>query len=420
MPGTEVMISFIKTLLRDRRGNALVIAAAAMPLVVGFAGLATDTIQWTLWRRELQRAADSAAFAGVYARAQETGVGLAVSADLTNNNKTGITLLSGYPHIAYPTSPNWENGVRVTLALQKKLGFSSLFLPTAPMIITSGTAAMIDDGNYCLWARGKGSGPGISIDGNSRTRLGCDAISNKKGPGSVSADGNYSFVANVVAAAGSMPSSITGVTKLKPNRTPLPDPFANKYSTAIPAGMQCRSFVNNRKNLGTGNNPDYHLSPGCYTSFSPNGSNTYTLDPGVYYIDSANFNLNGLDTLVGTGVTIILTGTTPGNIAMNGTSTVNLTAPTTGPYANMLFIQSASAALNNNNTFDGTAASKLDGSIYLPNGKLTFQGTSGSVTKCVMLVVNQAVFTGNADLQNDTDGCTAATTVPGKSVRLVA
>ena len=67
------MIDFVKKLCRDRRGNVLAIAAAAMPLVMGSAGLATDTIQWVLWKRQLQRAADSAAIAGVYERVQDGG-----------------------------------------------------------------------------------------------------------------------------------------------------------------------------------------------------------------------------------------------------------------------------------------------------------------------------------------------------------
>ncbi|HEU5482223.1 MAG TPA: pilus assembly protein TadG-related protein, partial [Sphingomicrobium sp.] len=59
VPGALDMIEFIKRLWRDRRGNALVIAGAALPFVIGAAGLATDTIQWAMWKRELQRAADS-------------------------------------------------------------------------------------------------------------------------------------------------------------------------------------------------------------------------------------------------------------------------------------------------------------------------------------------------------------------------
>ena len=69
------MIGFFRKLLKDRRGNALVIAGAALPLIVGAAGLANDTIQWTLWKRQLQRAADSAALAGVYGEAQGNAIG---------------------------------------------------------------------------------------------------------------------------------------------------------------------------------------------------------------------------------------------------------------------------------------------------------------------------------------------------------
>src|SRR3954468_16749937 len=64
------MIKFFKKLWRDRRGNALVLAGASLPLIIGSAGLASDTIQWVLWKRQLQRAADSAAIAGVYATMQ--------------------------------------------------------------------------------------------------------------------------------------------------------------------------------------------------------------------------------------------------------------------------------------------------------------------------------------------------------------
>ena len=59
-----------KRLWNDKRGNALLIMAGAFPLLLGSAGLATDTIQWTLTKRQLQRAADSAAIAGVYASIQ--------------------------------------------------------------------------------------------------------------------------------------------------------------------------------------------------------------------------------------------------------------------------------------------------------------------------------------------------------------
>ena len=86
------MIGFFKKLWRDKRGNALVIAAAALPLVLGSAGLASDTIQWALWKRQLQRAADSAAIAGVYANVQSAiSVTDAVNRDLSFNISTSAS-----------------------------------------------------------------------------------------------------------------------------------------------------------------------------------------------------------------------------------------------------------------------------------------------------------------------------------------
>jgi Flp pilus assembly protein TadG len=55
------MLKFLSKLWKDKRGNALVVATAFLPVLMGSAGLASDTIQWALWKRELQRAADSAA-----------------------------------------------------------------------------------------------------------------------------------------------------------------------------------------------------------------------------------------------------------------------------------------------------------------------------------------------------------------------
>jgi Flp pilus assembly protein TadG len=64
------MIRILRKIWQDRCGNALIIAGASLPLLVGAAGLGSDTIQWVLWKRELQRAADTAALSGAYAELQ--------------------------------------------------------------------------------------------------------------------------------------------------------------------------------------------------------------------------------------------------------------------------------------------------------------------------------------------------------------
>src|SRR5689334_23564385 len=118
-------------LWNDKRGNILAIAAMVMPLVVGCAGLASDTIQWTLWKRQLQRAADSAAIAGVYTRqaaaGATTGVPDAVAHDLTLNNHNWMSLKTT-PTVTYPAVTGATNTVQVVLQIQQRLPFSSLFM----------------------------------------------------------------------------------------------------------------------------------------------------------------------------------------------------------------------------------------------------------------------------------------------------
>ena len=424
--GVQSMMKFLKSLWRDRRGNALVIAGAALPLVVGSAGLASDTIQWTLWKRQLQRAADSAAIAGVYAKFNSQAVGTTVSTDLARNNHTFVALKTGYPQWSEPANTTaYTNAVKVDLAVQKTLGFSSLFLSIAPTITATATAAGVNSDPFCAVGLAATTEPSITMGGSSDVDLGCGAISNSISPTqSVSPNGSaYSFVADPVAGVGGMPTSITGATDIRPRHLPMQDPFAGKFSTDIPSGMNCQNFNQKAYTVTTGQGQSavttHKIAPGCFNGFNP-GNNVYYLDPGVYYLNNTNFQANGNFTLIGTDVTFILTGTDPGSVTMNGNAVLQLKAPTTGPYAKMLFIQAANADLENNNTINGNSGSYFDGAFYFPKGEVTLTGSAGTETKCAMLVGYRLDFNGNVDLQNNTTGCVANQQVLGKRIRLIA
>ena len=411
------MIAFIKKLWRDRRGNVLMIAGMTLPIVVGGAGLAVDTIQWTSWKRELQRAADSAALAGVYANvANNPGMSAsaAVANDLAKHQTTGIPLLSGYPQIAYPTATNFSNAVRVTIAIEKTLSFSALFMSQAPTILASATAALIDDGTYCVVALAT-SGSALSIGGSADIDMGCGAISNSGDPtASVSTNGNsYTFEADPVAAVGGMPSSIRGASELQPFHIAMQDPYAS-LPTAIPNNLSCTNW-----NHASKTNPNGSKKPGCYNNLQLNNS-VANLSPGVYYFNNTSINLQGQEGLRGTGVTIILTGTSPGSLTMNGSSILDLTAPTSGTYANMAIIQAPGATAGNDNLINGNNGTVLDGAIYFPRGDLELSGSSTGSTQCAMIVAYTVTFSGSANIQNDTSDCDADTQVSGKKVRLIA
>lgn len=409
------MIRKLRKLWQDRRGNALVIAGLSLPLVVGAAGLGTDTVQWVVWKRELQRAADSAAFAGAYARAQDNAnmtATQAVTRDLTQNNHTMVSLLAGSPQIAFPTSPNWANGVRVTLRVQKRLGFSSLFFSTPPIIEASATAALVDEGTYCAVGLAP-TGSSIEIGGSTNVNLGCGAISNSQDPTqSVGVSGNaHNFVADPVAGVGGVSSTVNGATEVLSFQVPMRDPYAD-ISTAVPAGMPCRNYNNAQTT-----NADGSKAPGCYNNFNPAAGTV--LSPGEYYLNNTNLSLSGHQSISGTGVTIILTGTNPGSLTMNGNSSMNLTAPTSGPYENMVLIQSPNATAGNTNKINGDNDTVLDGAVYFPRGNVELLGSSTQAFQCAMLVGYRLTFSGNSTIQNDTSACTAAEQASAQRVRLV-
>jgi hypothetical protein len=408
------MIRFLRKVWNDRRGNALIIAGASLPLLVGAAGIATDSIQWVLWKRELQRAADTAALAGAYAELQTASVADAVNAHMGDNNHTGIALKSGYPQIAYPADAgNYKKAVQVTLAVQRTLGFSSMFLSTAPTITATAPAALVNSGSYCVVGLNSTTASSITIGGSASVSMGCGAISDSTSTtASVGTNGGtYNFTASPVAGVGGMPTSINGATDIQAHHSALPDPYAGLYSTST-SGMTCNKQVNAGQTS---------LTPGCYSKFQFTGNKDFTLAPGVYYLDSTDFDAQGTGSITGTGVTIVLTGSTPGNVTTNGNTIIKLTAPTTGSYANMLFIGNGTGTQKIN----GNSGSFYDGAMYFPNGIAQFQGSATGMFNCAMVVANFVDFTGNASLQNtlqhpDGSACQAATQVQGKNVRLIA
>lgn len=414
------MLKAFKRLWNNKRGNVLVIAGAALPLVVGSAGLATDTVQWALWKRQLQRAADSAAFAGVYARFHGDPSSNAVTRDLTNNKHLWVPLLSGYPQVTEPTVSGYMYPVNVVLAVQQPLTFSSMFMTATPTITATARAAGVDGDDYCVVAlEDDPSASGIIIQGSSIVDLGCGMISNSPAASiSVGVNGNsHNVTADPIAGVGGVPP-VNGTNTEKSFTLPQPDPYKDKYSTSIPPSVPCGSMNDHVVSTSGGVTT---LSPGCYTGnnqFKFTGGN-WVLQPGTYYLDSIDFSATG-GNISCSGCTIILTGTNPKQLDLNGGARLNLSAPTTGDYAKMLIIQSANASwVNNANTINGNADTTFDGAIYIPKQAVKLSGSTGAITKCAMIVGKRVEFEGNANLQNNTTGCTANTKVYGKIIRLI-
>ncbi len=405
----------MRSLWRSERGNVLAIVAASLPLVIGAAGLATDTIQWVLWKRQLQRAADSAAFAGVYAKVSGANYADAVNRDLKHNNHVATTATvtpnSPPPTGAYASD---QYAVRVELAFQKKLGFSSLF--TSPPTIRAGaTATIVPAGEYCVVSLESSAVTGITVSGTANLDLGCGMITNSTSGAAAVAKGSALVNATPIGAVGGIPASDNwGSSQLLPYTLAQVDPFAG-IEPEPPSGT-CLDVVVEPSETVT-------LAPGCYGNMTLKGN--VTLQPGTYTLDGGDLQITSQAVVDGSaGVTFVLTSSTGpasiGSATILGGSATRLVAPTSGTYAGIAIYQDRRAVDSGvGNVIAGGSASQFGGALYFPAQEIAFTGTSGLLTQCMQIVARRVVFTGTTSIANQCSTGSGSSSFNGRAVRLV-
>ncbi len=414
------LVPYLLRLRRCTKGNALMIMAFALPILLGGAGMAVDMIQWANWKRELQRSADSAALAGAMSLARSQDVQRAVARDilLTNDQTLSSSPLVQTPptegsHTANPRS------VRVQLTVRQALPFSSMFLASAPLVRATAVATGADDGQFCVIALENTTALSVEMQGSSSVALGCGLATNALGANAVQFNGGASSImATPVAAVGGLlpaPNYASG-TSLRPFSLPQRDPFATVPNPVIPGG--CNGQLN------VGSNATASISPGCWRGWRVQG--TLNLSPGTYIIDGGSVSFGAQARVTGTGVTIVLTSSSassnPSSVAtidINAGAQVSLTAPSSGTYTGLIIYQDRRAADLITNRVGGNANSFFQGAIYLPRQRLEFSGTSGMSTNCLQMVARRLSFSGNSSISNVCPANSGSAALRGTVVRLV-
>jgi len=389
----------MKRLLRDRSGNALVIVAATAPLLIAASAIGLDTIQVTLAKRQLQRAADSAAMAGAYTVAQSKPPQAAVTRDIELNN---VLVLKGDPVVenAPLTGPYAGNSraVKVKLKADRSVPFISFFTGSAIEIEVEATAALTFSGEMCVISLESTAVTGVSFAGNTNVNLGCGVSSNSTSSQAIVADGSSRVVASPVAAVGGVPgsSSYVGQTLLLPNTLKQEDPFKTLPDPVIPSPCSPELTVQP--------NQTRTITEGCYQGMDIKG--TLVMEPGTYVINGGSLKFGALSNVTGTGVTFILTSSNavsnPGSIAtidMHGSAVLDIKAPSSGTYAGVVMYQDRRATLSNVH-INGNSASRFQGAFYFPSQQITFNGNTGMQTRCIQFVARRMVFSGNSNIEN--------------------
>jgi Flp pilus assembly protein TadG len=378
-------------LLRNERGNALIIGAATLPLILGSAAFAVDSIQMALMKRQLQHAADSAAMAGAYALEQNVDPEDAVHHDLDQNY---FPILTQAESVVVGPSGGYQQTVRVQLTTAKKLPFFSLFTHSTTTITGDATAALVQTGNFCMLSLYNGTDAGIDVNGTADVTLGCGMAANSTGTQAVTAGGNSTITASPIMAVGGLDgtsNNFVAPTKLQPHSQAQADPFLSVPNPTPPSPCTPGGALTG----GT-----YATGTYCFASVGIQPSNAATFGDGsVIYVNGGDVDIKGDFTAMNS--TLVMTGTNgqAGNFTMNSQANLKMSAPTSGTYKGLIVYRDRRAA-NVGIKINGGASSQFSGAIYMPSTDMEFTGNSGMNVQCLQMVGRKLIFRGTAQLNN--------------------
>jgi Putative Flp pilus-assembly TadE/G-like len=437
MPSRFVRLLFtaIMRLLRDEHGASATVLAVALPTLIGFGALGAETGLWYSIKRHNQTAADAAAISAAYevlaGKSDVTGdLTVAANEAAGQNGYTGAA-----PGVVYPYSDGIaSSGVAVTLQQTQRGLLSSLFFSGVTVATTAVAVFRVLD-NPCILALGT-SGTDVEVGASaSLNATDCSVAANSTSQSAIdvhdntgSIDAETLFTAGGITVAGNpldpaaLPPEITLASRPMIGAPTIRNPYRDLTHTlltsSVPTTRIRRKFWNEPTTT--------IIHPGLYERGMSFGARAViTLTPGLYYLTNGDFSVAPGARLTGTGVAIVLTTTnatagTVGNVKISPGARVTLSAPSSGSFSGILFVQDplarSSGSTTPDNTLEGGAGMGLNGLLYFPNTTVGFGGNAGAT--CTLLITSQLVITETSNF--NMSGCPAAGLTRQPSIYTVA
>ncbi len=445
-----------RNIRQSREGAVAIQMALIFTALIGMGALASE-IGFALYKhRQMQSAADAAAYGAAIAISTGNPVAFATEADADAaavgfvNGANGVVITVNNPPASGPNTANTK-AVEVIITQPQTL--------TVVGAVNSLTGSANPSGLFNLGVRavataGSGSGcaaqllpnqnPGVTIsNGATVTMISCGMA---------------------VCSTGNTALTMSGGTNLNLCDTASCSPFSTKLTVSVAGkasvtngaqinGKQsctsptckasqgaCAANVNPYASVtiptpnpplsscsnGTGKSYGYAagvqtINPGTWCNGVTFGSSAQIkLNPGVYYVNKGNFSVGGAVQMTGTGVTIIFTGS-GSNYAYatigNG-ATVTLSAPTSGATAGIAFFGDPNAPASTTSNFGGGANMNITGAIYFPSDTVQFNNGISNPTGCTQLIAGIIQFSGGAQFSNNCAG-TGTSAIGGGATTLV-
>lgn len=377
-------------------GQVMVLVAIGLIALIGFAGLAVDVGGFWSARRSMQTAADAAALAGATAlRLGDSTSGAADQASAANNytnGSGGVVVTVNNPPTDGPYAGN-SNYVEVIVSRPEPAYFLRV-LGYNTVDVSARSVASSVNGPACLYALDPSASGALTVGGSSSVNLSCGAIVDSSDATALNSNGGATLTAANIGVAGGYdgsgftPTPVTGIA-------PASDPL----SYLQPPTVGPCNYYNVHAGTTSGTN---YLYPGVYCGgVQISGNNPVVFEPGIYILDGGGLKVTASSaTVSGTGVMFYDTYgySAYGPIELSGSNTANLSAPTSGPYAGILFYQDPRVPLGSKgSTITGSSGSTFDGAIYFPTTNITYSGSSSS-NGYTIIVGDTVTVSGNSVL----------------------
>lgn len=386
--------------------------ALMLAMLIGFSALGTEVVFVLYKQRQMQSAASSAALAGATALMTGHPVDLTVEARAVAatagfiTGTAGTTVVINHPPLGgvYVGS---AVAVEVVIGQPQTLPLSSLFYSGPWNISVRAVATEGSSASACVLALDSSNATAVSIGNGSQVSLNqCGLAVNASGSSALSVTGGAVLNAKTVSISGSASvnngGSINATNGIKTSQPVVADPYSG---TPVPSASGCKhgSLPGNPLTLGYSAGTQTLNPDGVYCGgLSMGNAAVVVMNPGVYIINGGSFSVQGGVKLTGTGVTIVLTGS--GNnyatVSIANGTTVNLTAPTTGSTAGLIFFQDPNAPNSSSDSFQGGASETLTGALYFPSQTVIYANGTASASPCTQLVAWHITFQGGASFNS--------------------
>ncbi|WP_162199405.1 pilus assembly protein TadG-related protein [Aurantiacibacter luteus] len=230
-------------------GNATLLVALGMPMLIGGAGLGVDVTQWYMWKRELQFAVDQAAIAGAWARADEDTESTYITR-AEQEFDANMQVAGGFasdPEIQLADYAGGEdNSVAVSVTAHKPLPFTSILTEETFPVYAYAQASFEEGTTFssCLIALDDDDYGAITIGGNSVLTASCGLAALSTDDTAITVSGNPQVDAGWILAAGGVDQWLKDNTDdvIMEHMEGLFDPFEELSPPNPSSSRQARTY----------------------------------------------------------------------------------------------------------------------------------------------------------------------------------